>query len=524
MDQYNLKGKNTYKGDDNEVGMMGTRFQQKRRYGVMKHLRHKAILKRFEEGRQIHFRYHYLNKEKLRFLDALLLKLLANHNLLFFIDSLGAIIHELITNAYKANLKRLYFDTTQLKMTNSGEYEEGIRKFRKEVFRNIDSFNDRLKDKNLYVRLNIQKIDGSIQFEIVNNLSLSQPEQERIAARMEHAERCHGFIESYNDFYDETEGAGLGIHMVYFLLRNSGIDPSVFRIFSENGSTKAIFSVPFQLRHHEVTTTIKEQILEEVQLLPTLPSKVTDLITLCKDPESRLTDIADRIMGDPSLTADVLKLANSANVSSDKKIDTVKDAMKRIGKSNLEELLLTAGAKKILMQRYAAFVDVWNHCQKTAIYASYLAGRYRMKKLSGHVYMSGLLHDLGKIILLSISKNITDKIADILSDKAIQATTLVEEISIGISHSTIGAIMTKKWHFPDYLIDIIDNHHSPLNVPDHLRDQTFITYLANMLCGIEDNHYKYAYLDEDVLQRFGVHDEEDLEKLLKECQEYWRGL
>jgi len=204
---------------------MGANRQQERRNEIMNELRHKAILKRFEEGRQIHFRYHHLNKQKLRFLDALLLKLLANHNILFFIDSLGAIIHELITNAYKANLKRIYFDSTKLKMTNLKEYEEGIKKFRKEVFRNIDFFNDQLKNKNLYVRLNIQKRDSGIQFEIVNNLSLSQPEQERIDARMKHAESCHGFIESYNDFYDETEGAGLGIHMVHFLLRNSGIDP-----------------------------------------------------------------------------------------------------------------------------------------------------------------------------------------------------------------------------------------------------------------------------------------------------------
>jgi len=84
--------------------------------------------------------------------------------------------------------------------------------------------------------------------------------------------------------------------------------------------------------------------------------------------------------------------------------------------------------------------------------------------------------------------------------------------------------MTKKWHFPDYLTEIIDNHHSPLNAPEHLRDQTFITYLANMLCGIEDNHYKYAYIEEDVLRRFNIHNEEDLNTLLKECQSYRKGL
>ncbi len=490
----------------------------------MENLRHKAILKRFEEGKPITLKYYYLNSQKLKFLDALLLKLLANYNLLFFFDSLGAVIHELLTNAYKANLKRLYFKKAKLSIADSKDYEKGIKEFKEKVFRNIGAYNDELKNQNLYIKIHIKKIDHSMRIEISNNLSLSQSERERINARLKKVKSCHGFIESYNQFYDESEGAGLGIHMVYFLLKNSGIDPSVFQITSNNGETKAVFSVPFELRPNRVMTSVKEQILEEVQFLPTLPSNIMDLIDLCKDPESQIVNIADRIITDPSITADVLKLANSASMGSVKRTDDVTVAVKNIGMLNLEELLLTAGAKKILMQRFAAFVDVWTHCQKTAVYAAYIAKKYNLKQMARYVYMSGLLHDLGKIILLSIGKDITGKIADLLSDKAIQATTLVEEISIGISHATIGSMMTQKWHFPEYLTEIIDNHHSPSKAPDHLRDQTFITYLANMLCGIEDNHYKFIHLDEAVLKRFGIQDEKALNLLLEACKTYWKGI
>jgi HD-like signal output (HDOD) protein len=82
----------------------------------------------------------------------------------------------------------------------------------------------------------------------------------------------------------------------------------------------------------------------------------------------------------------------------------------------------------------------------------------------------------------------------------------MEEISIGISHSTIGSLISRNWNFPDYLIEAIKFHHSPQNCSEKYRDLVYIIYLANMMVGIEDRKYNFYYMDESVLERYDLLD------------------
>jgi len=123
------------------------------------------------------------------------------------------------------------------------------------------------------------------------------------------------------------------------------------------------------------------------------------------------------------------------------------------------------------------------------------------------VYTAGLLHDLGKIILLATDRKLVKQIADIVKDRKITTTTM-EEIAIGISHSSIGSMISRKWNFPEYLTESILNHHSPLNAGDRYRDIVHTTYLANMMVGIEDRKYSYYYIEESILERYELEDYE----------------
>ncbi|MCK5145622.1 HDOD domain-containing protein [bacterium] len=478
----------------------------------------KNLISQYVSGEQLHCTCHELNERDIKFIDILLLKILMHHDLQYFVDSLEMVVRELMTNAYKANLKRIYFEKKQLQLSSPDDYKEGLKQFKKEALIEPDQYNPELKKSNLYIELVIQKKDDAIHFAIINNSPAQKEELERINGRLKAAEHCHDFLESYNSSYDESEGAGLGIQMVYFLLRNSGIDPSAFKISSENGITRSEFEVPFHLRPRHVTSIIKDQILKEVELLPTLPANIVSLIELCKKPDKSIAVISEKIKRDPSLTVDVLKQANSVFFGSGNKIDNVNDAVVRIGISNLEALLLAAGAKKILSERYDDFSAIWNHCQKTACYTRYLVKKYHLERISDQACLASLLHDFGKIVLVSLSEDISNKIDEILANRDMPVSSLIEEISIGISHSEIGAMIASKWNFPDYLVEIIMHHHTPLNAKAELKDQTYVTYLSNMLCGIENEQYKHVHMEEDVLHRFNLEDEQAVFELLDECR------
>ncbi len=93
----------------------------------------------------------------------------------------------------------------------------------------------------------------------------------------------------------------------------------------------------------------------------------------------------------------------------------------------------------------------------------------------------------------------------------VRTSTVMEELSIGISHASIGELMAQKWNFPDYLVDLIKSHHSPLSSKVD-RDIIYTSYLANMLCGIESGKYNFYYIEEDVLERFNLNDPEKLSR------------
>jgi HD-like signal output (HDOD) protein len=124
------------------------------------------------------------------------------------------------------------------------------------------------------------------------------------------------------------------------------------------------------------------------------------------------------------------------------------------------------------------------------------------------VFLSSMLHDLGKIILLSANQELTDQIERISANRQMRTSTVLEEVSMGVSHSTIGKMIAEKWNFPEYIREAIAFHHSPLQATEENRDIVFITYLANSLCLIEEKKFDYYYLEDEVLQRYKLVSEE----------------
>ncbi|HON80184.1 MAG TPA: HDOD domain-containing protein, partial [Spirochaetota bacterium] len=100
-----------------------------------------------------------------------------------------------------------------------------------------------------------------------------------------------------------------------------------------------------------------------------------------------------------------------------------------------------------------------------------------------------------------------------VDNRKIRTSTIMEEISIGISHPAIGELISNKWSFPEYLTETIRHHHSPTRAKEEYRDQTQVTYLANMLCGVESRKYDYSYVEESTMDHFGIKSPEELIKL-----------
>ena len=480
------------------------------------------LLERFENGEPVSLSFYYPNENISKTLNALLAKMLSKIDRIFLLDMMITILREIIVNATKANAKRIFFKKMNLDINDPDSYKKGIEHFKKEIIGQLDTLEEELKNNDLKVTITIRKQDDGIRFYITNPTPIHPEELARIKMRIEKAKQYLDFTQAYEEVYDDTEGAGLGIVLVVLLLKNAGVDPSNYKIGTDGKITQVLLNLPMQLRPEKVTTTIKQQILDQIEGIPTFPDNILQLLQLCRNKEVEIKDISFSIMRDPALTTDVLKLANSAGFVPGKHIENLTEAVMTIGLKNLESLLITISARKILDERFQKFEQIWDHCNKTAAYARTIATKYKMNTIVEQVSLCGLLHDLGKIVLLSVDLELTNWIAELVSDRKIRTSTVMEELSIGISHSGIGVLIAQKWQLPQYLIQSIQWHHSPLSAPPQYKNHVAVTYLANLLCGVETRKYFYYYCEDEICKQFCIESEPEFKNLHTYCQNSYK--
>ncbi len=472
------------------------------------------IYNKINKGEPVKLSFKYVTDDLLMLINSILTRELAKHDLEYLIYSVITIVRELIVNSLKANAKRIFFQNNNIDINDHEKYREGVERFKDEVVGDFDTIKDDILNNDHNINLNIEEESAFIRFSIKNSVPIIPEELIRINMRLALAAQQNSFNDIYERIEDETEGAGLGLALIIMFLKSMGVDPDNFTIKSDGSVTVASFLIPYLLKPVEVLTTVKQQILKEVNGIPTFPENINTLLVMCNNPEADIDKISQTIKQDVSVTTDVIKLANSAGFITGQRVDDINRAVMKIGLKNLKYILLANNARKILESRYSKFEEIWEHCNRVAFYSKQIALKYKIQGAGpDNAYIAGLLHDLGKVVLLAVDMDSVRKIAEIVQDRNIITTTVMEELSIGISHAEIGYLVSVKWNFPEFMALIIRHHHSPLSIPEDIRDVGFCVYLANIIAGVEKRKYYYYYIEQMVLDRFNIKDESEFRKL-----------
>lgn len=255
-----------------------------------------------------------------------------------------------------------------------------------------------------------------------------------------------------------------------------------------------------------------KRITQSIIGLPTLPTVITQLMTLIDSPKTSGRQVAQVISTDQALTAKILKLANSSFYGFPREISTVQHAVVILGFETVKSLGLSVS----VLQRFSGPSDntqfdrqgFWEHSIACGVSARLLAGKLRYR-LPGEAFAAGILHDVGKLILSQyfpaefaqvIERMRTD---DIYIGKA-------EELVLGLTHSEVGSWLAEKWNLPGKLVDAIAYHHTPGRLTRNAELPALI-HLADFLCrreGIGDGGgQRMPTLDPAALQIFGIREE-----------------
>jgi putative nucleotidyltransferase with HDIG domain len=480
----------------------------------------KKYAEKILNGEEVSFSFRFIDEKSLILINTLILRILSAQGNIFLLETLITIIREIVFNAFKANLKRIYFEKSGADINDSAKYEDIMLNFKEDYLYNLDEIEAEITtNQNYYIQISFEQKNGILFISVFNNVRIVPEEYDRIMLRIQQSKICNNLADAYNDVYDPTEGAGLGLVLMVFLLKNSGIGANNLSITHDSNGITVGVKIPKQLKEEAIVSDVKEKILKDVDSLPTFPENILELQQLCNQKEASIDEISERISRDPALTADVIKLSNSAGFVPGKKISTIKEAVKIIGFKNLYLILTASTAKKILGNKYKKFELIWEHCIRVAYYSRQIAKLKHLGNIADSAFITGLLHDIGKIVLLSADENIIHTISEITKNKQLRSSSILEEISIGISHAEIGGLIAEKWNFPDDLKIPIANHHSPLNSEASYKDLTNIVYFANMLCGIEINKYNYYYIETDILEWFKINSIEELQAFHQKIKE-----
>jgi len=241
-----------------------------------------------------------------------------------------------------------------------------------------------------------------------------------------------------------------------------------------------------------------ESLLQQSTTLPALPEIYTRVSQLIESEHASSQDIGDALQADPSLTAKILKLINSAYFGMSSEVASVPQAISLLGRTQLKQVLLGSILSEVFPDQDSedfSMHEFWAHSVKTGIIARHLAMQNASIIDHEAFFSAGLLHDIGRLVIVQAAPAEWSAIKDCVEIEAREITEVENEM-IGVTHLDVGARLLRDWNMPSLLVQCLIKHHDE----DHIGPfaiETSIVYLANHLS-----------------QQETVYEEEETEKIL----------
>jgi len=212
--------------------------------------------------------------------------------------------------------------------------------------------------------------------------------------------------------------------------------------------------------------------------LPVFPGAAFELRQLLTSDDASIDQISKVISKDQAIAGHVMKLANSAFYSGvNGNISTIRDAILRLGSNQIFNLVICScqhtyyKTQNTTLARYLQIL--WQHALCMSLGSQWLVNRLGYHRLGEDAFLAGLLHDIGKLLIIKvIETNFDDNDLDI-NDRFILQT--IDEL-----HTEYGYKLLDSWSIPSVYCDICLNHHNQdLDTGDIL---LLAVSLSNQVC------------------------------------------
>ena len=222
---------------------------------------------------------------------------------------------------------------------------------------------------------------------------------------------------------------------------------------------KKLVGTEFKL---QVPNPLKDQLLNLSEELSTPPYILTCILEFTSELNSDVDYIVDILSTQPVIVSRILKVANSAFYGLSRTVSSVNQAILFLGMQAVRNLVVTDSIQNIYQKKgphHQYYNKLWKHSLATAIFSRMLAVKQPFTFNPEDAYITGLLHDMGKLALL---EHYSNRYIKTLQDNTSNGQYLLqrEEQTFGFAHPLVGAAIADNWLFPEGIIETIaSNHH-----------------------------------------------------------------
>ena len=218
-----------------------------------------------------------------------------------------------------------------------------------------------------------------------------------------------------------------------------------------------------------------EELVKGVIKLVSLPEIFIRVNQVMEDPKHDAKQLGDVISHDPALTARILRIVNSAYYALAVKIELVSRAVSVIGEQDLRNLILATSAVDVFKRMPNQLVDIdlfWRHSVHTGIVARLLSRQCNI--LHGErLFVAGLLHDIGKLVLYYKETELSQQVLLHASENDGAVFRSEQEI-IGYTHADVGGALIDALQLADTLKEVVTYHHHPLKAKKYSMEASLV--------------------------------------------------
>jgi len=261
--------------------------------------------------------------------------------------------------------------------------------------------------------------------------------------------------------------------------------------------------------------------IAEVKTLPSPPEIYNEVVHELQSETASIDTIAKLISKDISLSAKILQIVNSAFFGLPRHIESVVQAVNYLGLNTVQGIALTAGAYDQLKDASipeALLESIFNHSIAVGNHAKKIAVEIGLKqKDSEDALMAGLLHDIGKLVMLANFNDEMNSAIKLAQEKSLQPYVAEKEI-LGANHGEIGAHLLSLWGLHDPILEAVAFHHNPQQTTQPTKNILTAIYIANAIdnCKPGNSGEFLSALDTEYLKALELIDQ--LPHLLECCK------